>query len=113
MTNWPLVWREIEKSGTILAVKLESRIEALVRKHSDGGVPDGKKGAAIAALVEAAKAMRAVNTNERAHLVEIQQLAAEARRTGENLSHRFQPKAFDYGDSFYALLRALEAFEKA
>lgn len=67
---------------------------------------------ALADLIAAARQIRAVNNAERAHIVEVQKIAAEARKTGKNLSHRIQPKAFDYGDSVYALLDALERYEK-
>lgn len=67
---------------------------------------------AFSDLIAAARSIRLVNACERAHVVEMQKLAAEARATGKNLSHRIQPMAFDYGDPVAALLDALERWEK-
>ena len=63
-------------------------------------------------LIAAARHIRLVQECQRAHTVEMQKLAAEARRTGENLSHRVRPMAFDYGDPVSALLDALDRWEK-
>lgn len=72
-----------------------------------------RKATHLAKLVEAAREMKRINDAQRAHVVELQMLAAEARRTGENLTHRVQPRAFDYGNAMMDLLGALEKYEKA
>ena len=69
---------------------------------------------AVELLLAAAREMRRINDLQRAYTVEIQQLASEARRTGENLTHRIrQPQAFDYGNAMMDLLDALDKHEKA
>lgn len=67
----------------------------------------------LSKLIEAAREMKRINDEQRAHTVKLQQLAAEARNTGENLSHRIQPRAFDYGNAMMDLLDALEKYDKA
>lgn len=67
----------------------------------------------LARLLDAAREMRRINDEQRAHTVAIQKLAAEARSTGENLSHRIPPRAFDYGNAMMDLLDALEKYDKA
>lgn len=117
MTDWPKVWAEyrswLRKTRAPAEKALCKTLERLVLKHSDGGVPKGRKGAAVLGLIDAAKEMRRINEAQRKHVVELQQLAAEARRTGENLSHRIPNRAFDYGDAMAKLLAHLHDYEKA
>ena len=71
-----------------------------------------RKQRALQDLIKAARDVREVNNRQREGLRHIQALAAEARRTGENLTHRIRPVAYDYGDSILDLLDALDRYEK-
>lgn len=69
----------------------------------------------ISALIEAARGVKAVRDRQTAYTRQLQQLAAEARRTGKSQSHRIPtaPAVHDYGDCIAALLAALEKVERS
>lgn len=68
---------------------------------------------AVADLVVAARQIRDVNDAQRKYTVKMQELAAEARRTGLPIDKARMPvHAYDYGDSVGALLDALDRYER-
>jgi molecular chaperone GrpE (heat shock protein) len=69
---------------------------------------------AVADLILAAQKIKAVNDEQRAYTRKLQELAAEARRTGERINAARMPvHAYNYEDGVYSLLDALERYEKA
>lgn len=68
---------------------------------------------AVYDLVKAAREIRRVREAQSAYVRELQELAAEARRTGKSQSHRIQPRVHDYGNGVEMLMLALEKYEKA
>jgi len=73
------------------------------------------KAKAVEEMLEAAREIRRIFDAQTAYTRKLQELAAEARRTGQNLSHRIpqDPVVHDYGNGIFALLAALDKYEKA
>ncbi len=67
---------------------------------------------ALMELVDAAREVKRVKDLQVAYTRELQELAAEARRTGKSQSHRIQPRVHDYGNGVDMLILALERYER-
>ena len=72
-----------------------------------------KREKALAELLDAAREIRRVREAQAAYVRGLQELAAEARRTGKSQSHRIQPRVHDYGNGVELLLLALGKYERA
>lgn len=66
----------------------------------------------LSELLDAAREIRRVHEAQTAYGRQLQELAAEARRTGQNQTHRIPPRAYDYGNGVERLLLALERIDR-
>lgn len=63
-------------------------------------------------LVAAAREIRRVRLAQAEYTRQLQQLAAEARATGQSQAHRIPPRVYDYGNAVDTLLAALDKYER-